>query len=986
MKVSVIVSTSRPPEEHLERLVTSLDAQTLAGSDFEVLFVDSGSPDSSLGGLEQAAERRPNTRLIRMQNAGSEAKPLNRGIHRASGEYVTFLGQDGELYPDALRSAYEFASAHGSDVLTAKECVADDAAWGLEVFSGDHPRATGLAGARALLPLTTHKLYRRDFLLENDIQFPEDRGARWLGTFFNVEVAKHAPAMSILSSSPFHLGPAPKESAGGPGPWGDDYWHWLSRALGATERELSRDLLVPQRDQLLAHQYGRYVLGCFDDLFINRRSEARAFVFEQGRTVQQQFQLSRLEPLLQSGAQSRSQALERGDINAMAQLIRDEALSSAHRPEAEPQWTRGRLALDLASDLIARDRGTQVTWPVPVSNNEALIDPESSALGAPLPSGCWDLLTQTPTGGAPSTRPIAMSGTASICLALGRLHLAFPDPHGQATLLTDAQFSAPRYLSPASARVLDANDLEVALTGTHEGSGDVPTVVGIDLSTHGAPHFVETPATLHVADGTASVRFRMPASSFRVQIGDRSGAVRKHHVVTRAGDRAELAGVSVRAEDFTPLPAPASLVHRGRTGKIRVLLLTNNDSDNVGDQLIEASAISLLRGAMKNLGIPEAGFEISSRAAGIIPKSYLKSNDESLLKGARRAIRNADLIVFGGAPLFNYRYQVFYLRTIRTLELAQEYNVPVLFSSIGVEPFDPDSDKSRALQKALQLPVVRQITTRDDLKSVQEYVAGTRIPTALVSDPAVFVDLVFRQQVDEVRAAKDPARRKLIGLVVTRAGIFKDNNIDFTREDQRQFWLDVVADVKARGYDYRLLTTGHFSDEAFIEELVKSLTIPKSHVAITVNSPEELINELAACDGVVAYRLHASIASFALGVPSIGLSWNFKVPYFYESVGLGDRALGPEDWTADKVVSAIERAMDEGVPKDEVFLMTVYETLFAGIKALFAPESRAQAYSYQELCTELPAYSGTTSEQYRAKLERKMRRTYEGYRKVAYRG
>lgn len=149
---------------------------------------------------------------------------------------------------------------------------------------------------------------------------------------------------------------------------------------------------------------------------------------------------------------------------------------------------------------------------------------------------------------------------------------------------------------------------------------------------------------------------------------------------------------------------------RAELNRIRVLLLTNRDSDNVGDQIIEASVISLLKTVAANLDLDEDSFEISSRAAGIISKKYMKTGDESLLKSARKAISKADILVFGGAPLFNYRYQTFYRRTIRTVELAQEYGVPTLFSSIGVEPYSDDDHRSQALKQALNLPVVKQIT------------------------------------------------------------------------------------------------------------------------------------------------------------------------------------------------------------------------------------------------------------------------------------
>jgi Polysaccharide pyruvyl transferase len=234
---------------------------------------------------------------------------------------------------------------------------------------------------------------------------------------------------------------------------------------------------------------------------------------------------------------------------------------------------------------------------------------------------------------------------------------------------------------------------------------------------------------------------------------------------------------------------------------------------------------------------------------------------------------------------------------------------------------------------------------------------------------------------EDVVAGATPSKR--LGLVVTRAGIFKDNRIDFSESDQRGLWRDVVALLSERGYDYKLFTTGHFTDEVFLDLMVREDGIPPSKAAVVVNSPEELIAELAACDGVIAYRLHASITSFAYGIPSIGLSWNFKVPYFYESVGYGDRALDPGQWNAVTVVDALEKAMGEGVAKDEAFMMSVYETLFSGLKSIVAAEGEQTAYSYAELCENLPRYAGTTARHYREKVRRKLRRTYRDYGPVA---
>lgn len=409
-----------------------------------------------------------------------------------------------------------------------------------------------------------------------------------------------------------------------------------------------------------------------------------------------------------------------------------------------------------------------------------------------------------------------------------------------------------------------------------------------------------------------------------------------------------------------------------------VLLLTNRDSDNLGDQIIEASDISLLKAAVENLGIDVSSVTIRSRAASIISRKYISTKDESLLEPARRAIARADLVVFGGAPLFNYKYQNFYLRTIRTLELADEYDVPVIFSSIGVEPYSAKDSKSQELKRALELPVVRQITTRDDLDSVEKYLADTDVPSALVADPAVFADSVF----DTTAAAtkSGPVKTgKTIGLVVTRAGIFKDNGIDFSERDQREFWLAVISELTARGDDYRLFTTGHFTDEIFLDSLVRHHGVPIKKTAVTLNSPEELIAELRACDGVIAYRLHASITSFAFDIPSVGLSWNFKVPDFYRSMGYPERAIASDEWNAPHVVSILDQAMAEGVEKDGEVLMSVYRTLLDGLRSVIATESSAEPYSLEELRGRLPRYGGTSRKQYQEKMRRKLRRSYGFY-------
>ena len=155
--------------------------------------------------------------------------------------------------------------------------------------------------------------------------------------------------------------------------------------------------------------------------------------------------------------------------------------------------------------------------------------------------------------------------------------------------------------------------------------------------------------------------------------------------------------------------------------KFTILLLTNRDSDNVGDQVIEASDIGLLHVLMKNLGIDKSAYQINSRAASIVTKKYMSTREPQLLCAAEKAISQADLVVFGGAPVFNYKYQNFYERTAVTIEIAQKYNKPVIFSAIGIESYDEKSKKCQRLKAALNSECVKQITTRDGLERLEKY-------------------------------------------------------------------------------------------------------------------------------------------------------------------------------------------------------------------------------------------------------------------------
>ena len=395
---------------------------------------------------------------------------------------------------------------------------------------------------------------------------------------------------------------------------------------------------------------------------------------------------------------------------------------------------------------------------------------------------------------------------------------------------------------------------------------------------------------------------------------------------------------------------------------INLLLLTNRNSDNTGDQVIEACDISLLSAIMQQLGLE---VQITSRDASFVTK-YVETKEPHALEPAETLIEESDLILVGGAPMFNFLYQNFYERTAVTLELAEKHQKPVLFSAIGVEGYSDTNEKCQRLKKTLNLDCVRQITTRDDFQALQNYRENENLVIGKVADPAVFSSKVF----EAFRADRGHGEKKKIGIFILRQGGFVDNKVPFSRDNAVSLWLDLLQELEARGYDYELTTSGHFADEAFLDYLIRKHGVREDKCTFNINTPEQLIETISSCDAVISTRLHPSIVSFALDVPSLGIVWNQKVTGFYESIGYRDRVFETEGITAEKLADKLDQILSEGVKKDPEFLMSVYKTLFCGIRDALSLSGDLKPCTYEELLQQLPVYPGTSEPELEEKLKR----------------
>ena len=169
-RVSLVIPVY-DPGPYLRPCLDSVLAQDIPPDELEVVAVDDGSTDGSGAVLDEHAQRAGWT-VIHQANSGWPGRPRNVGLSRARGDYVFFLDADDELGPEALRRLVAFADEHASDVVVPKMVGVGGREIVEEVYA-----ETAADADRALVfaTLTPGKLFRRAFLEEQGLRFPEGR-------------------------------------------------------------------------------------------------------------------------------------------------------------------------------------------------------------------------------------------------------------------------------------------------------------------------------------------------------------------------------------------------------------------------------------------------------------------------------------------------------------------------------------------------------------------------------------------------------------------------------------------------------------------------------------------------------------------------------------------------------------------------------------------------------------------------------------------
>ena len=179
-KISIIIPIHNI-ESYLEETLDSLFNQTIGHENLEVLMINDCSTDRSLEIIDKYASKFYNFIAVHLtENSGLPGKPRNIGIEKATGEYLMFMDHDDYYSKDACEVFYNKIAQQNADIIFSRyNYVFDDGRRSKSPnYLGEinELNLNSIEENKSILdfaPSIWTKMFKRSFILDNNIRFPE---------------------------------------------------------------------------------------------------------------------------------------------------------------------------------------------------------------------------------------------------------------------------------------------------------------------------------------------------------------------------------------------------------------------------------------------------------------------------------------------------------------------------------------------------------------------------------------------------------------------------------------------------------------------------------------------------------------------------------------------------------------------------------------------------------------------------------------------
>ena len=173
--ISVLVPVYNT-NQYLPRCIDSILGQSF--TDFELLLIDDGSTDGSAKICDAYAEKDSRIRVLHKENGGvSSAR--NLGLNEAKGEWVVFVDSDDWISDNCIKLLTEPLRNKEFDIVVGDYRIIGEFPYNLELSLPEGAyHETGITHTfcnGGIYIMSWNKLYRKEFLLKNQLAFEEGK-------------------------------------------------------------------------------------------------------------------------------------------------------------------------------------------------------------------------------------------------------------------------------------------------------------------------------------------------------------------------------------------------------------------------------------------------------------------------------------------------------------------------------------------------------------------------------------------------------------------------------------------------------------------------------------------------------------------------------------------------------------------------------------------------------------------------------------------
>ena len=172
--ISIIVSTYNS-QKNIKKSISSV-LNYIYNDEIEIIIIDNCSNDNTVVIIENMVREHDNLKLIKLEKKRSISKVRNIGIKEASGKYILFLNDNDELNIYNLINMVNYANMHDLDCIKGYiKIIKDNKIKDYAKLESNNPNQLDIIkNIISGLNNGLNIIIKRDFLMENHIQFNED--------------------------------------------------------------------------------------------------------------------------------------------------------------------------------------------------------------------------------------------------------------------------------------------------------------------------------------------------------------------------------------------------------------------------------------------------------------------------------------------------------------------------------------------------------------------------------------------------------------------------------------------------------------------------------------------------------------------------------------------------------------------------------------------------------------------------------------------